>query len=89
MPARRRSPWWVRELAWAKLHALGGKLLNTYRSDGLSPNQEWLWGAVISELEYRNRHRPPVDRCTCLLCTTSLPDADMSVSVVMGRADGL
>jgi hypothetical protein len=71
---RRRSPWWVREMKSQALHRLGGRLYNDSQMQELTPNQEWLWSCVVSELEYRQRRQPPPDRCACLLCCAPFPD---------------
>jgi hypothetical protein len=42
-------------------------------SQDLSDAQEWLWDAVVSELEYRHRQAPPLKRCSCLLCLAPFP----------------
>ena len=69
MPRRRMSPQWVRELPSRTLHALAFKLQRLSVSTDLSPGQEWLFEACVSELEYRRRTtRWPEVRCTCQLC---------------------
>lgn len=68
-PVRRRSPGWVRALARPQLHALAVRLTRDFAEEGLSARQEWLWGAVLSELEYRHRRQPDLlKRCWCGLC---------------------
>jgi len=44
------------------------RFLREQKDEDLSERQEWLWDQVVRELEYRNRHRRPGDRCTCELC---------------------
>lgn len=65
---RRRSPWWVREMTSLSLHRLGGKLLNKFRSDGITHSEDKLLTSVMSELEYRARRSAQPDRCACQLC---------------------
>lgn len=68
---RRRSPGWVRELPDRKVHGIAGRL-NLLRPSGLTPQQEWLWDACISELEYRRRDHlrsgNVIGSCSCWLC---------------------
>lgn len=46
-------------------------------SEGISDAQEWLWDAVISELEYRRRRdRGRIVACSCMLCIPPFPDVD-------------
>jgi hypothetical protein len=40
----------------------------------LSESQEWLWRAVISELEYRWRTTSGLQRCSCMLCVPPFPE---------------
>lgn len=43
-------------------------------SSDLSPAQEWLWDALVSELEYRQRHRTWEEPwCACELCLPPFP----------------
>ncbi len=74
-PTRRRSPQWIREQHDRALHALALRLRAvSYRQD-LTAKQEWLWDAVISELEYRRRNAPrPLWACSCELCVPPFPD---------------
>lgn len=40
----------------------------------LTEPQEWLWDALISELEYRHRTtRPAIARCSCQYCVPPFP----------------
>jgi hypothetical protein len=74
-PTRRRSPGWVRAYHSRGLHALAFRLMDLRRSADLSERQEWLWDAVISELEYRRRTHPrPAWACACQLCVPPFPD---------------
>lgn len=74
---RRRSPDWVRAMSSAQLHATALKLVRESMTADLSTGQEWLWRALTSELEYRQRH-PSLfgPRCACELCCSPFPDAD-------------
>lgn len=68
---RRRSPLWVRELSDRACHGIAMKLRVESQALDLSPQQEWLWEALISELEYRRRvamRRRFGSPCTCELC---------------------
>lgn len=65
---RRRSPGWVRAMDDLDLHALGFCLRRSGLEADLSNAQEWLWSAVISELEYRRRQAATFARCHCELC---------------------
>lgn len=68
-PPRRRSPRWVRESSSETLHAIAHRFLNMQESVDLTERQEWLWNALVSELEYRWRTtRPSWQRCACGLC---------------------
>jgi len=68
-PPRRRSPRWVRESSSATLHAIAHRFLNMQTTADLTERQEWLWEALISELEHRHRNaRPAWQRCQCGLC---------------------
>lgn len=68
-PPRRRSPRWVRELSLAEAHAIAYSFLNAQTTTDLTERQEWLWDALVSELEYRWRNtRPSWQRCNCGLC---------------------
>jgi hypothetical protein len=72
---RRRSPGWVRAYNSKALHGLAFKLMNLRTSEDLSDAQEWLWDAVISELEYRRRTHPrPAWACACMLCIPPFED---------------
>lgn len=74
-PRRRRSPGWVRALDNRQLHGLAGRLDREQRQRDPSAGQEWLWGAVLSELEYRWRHpRGGELRCSCEWCISPFLD---------------
>lgn len=75
MALRRRSPQWVRELTSRECHGIALKLHRGRTSADLSDAQEWLWEAVISELEYRWRH-PSTEWfwCSCELCCPPFPE---------------
>jgi hypothetical protein len=69
-PARRRSPMWVRELPRHTLHAMAERFNRDRVSADLSNAQEWLYDALISELEYRRRNASPGwSACSCYLCS--------------------
>lgn len=89
MPVRRRSPQWVRDMRSEGLHRLGARLQTEYRTVGITERQEAVWDAVVSELDYRNRRRHPMDRCTCLLCSSPFPDGPMCVEVVRERLEAV
>lgn len=73
--ARRRSPLFVREWSSETLHAVAGRLRRDACSQGLTRGQECLWDWVISELEYRFRHRSTQwPWCACELCVPPFPD---------------
>lgn len=73
--ARRRSPQWVRALRSDVLHAIAGRFHRAQRGEDLTAAQEWLWAAVISELEYRHRHPAKWGpRCWCDFCVEPFPD---------------
>jgi hypothetical protein len=70
-PIRRRSPSWVREWSSEDIHKVALRFHHERMTEGLTERQEWLWDALISELEYRFREgmrssRYPV--CSCWLC---------------------
>lgn len=68
-PPRRRSPRWVRDLDSDTLHAIATRFLSLQTTADLSERQEWLWTALISELEYRRARTSPAWRkCNCALC---------------------
>lgn len=72
---RRRSPGWVRAYSSPSLHGLALKLMRMRTSEHLSDAQEWLWDAVISELEYRRRRDyGRLQACSCMLCIPPFPD---------------
>lgn len=74
---RRRSPGWVRALSVRDLHRIAYRLQHQRESADLSDRQEWLWDALISELEYRWRSEERfLFRCTCQLCVAPFPYFD-------------
>jgi hypothetical protein len=74
-PLRRRSPGWVRASDSNRLHGIATSLLKGQETEDLSDRQEWLWNAIISELEWRwHRKRPVWQRCSCYLCVPPFPD---------------
>ena len=66
---KRLGPMWLREFSSTSLHALGGKLMREYRTDGLSARQDWLLDRITHELAWRMSKRLPSDRCSCELCS--------------------
>jgi hypothetical protein len=73
--SRRRSPQWVRELTDREVHGIAFNLRNTQAQEDLSDAQEWLWDALMSELQWRRRHTDwPHHRCSCELCFEPFPD---------------
>lgn len=72
---RRRSPGWIRSMDRPQLHSMAVKLGRLRNTTGISARQEWLWDALISELEYRHLHEPDVGaRCCCELCWVPYDD---------------
>lgn len=72
---RRRSPGWVRAMSDRELHQIGFRFQHQRQEQDLSRQQEWLFDAVVSELEYRRRHaRPTWSACSCELCFSPFPD---------------
>lgn len=68
-PRRRRSPLWVREMSSRELHAIAFRFNYDRMTDVLSDPQEWLYDALVSELEWRrSRARWPEHRCSCEIC---------------------
>lgn len=66
---RRRSPGFVREWSTPALHAVAHRFNMMRMRADLSDQQEWLFDAIISELEYRRRRtRPRWKACSCLFC---------------------
>jgi len=64
---RRRR--YVSEWSSKSLHAVATRMNRDRQSADLTEHQEWLWDAIVSELEYRRRHTKPVWRsCSCWLC---------------------
>jgi len=77
---RRRSPAWVRAMSSNELHGIAGSFARERQSADLSDAQEWLWDAVISELEYRRRQaRPTWSACSCWFCFGPFEDGSSSV----------
>lgn len=71
---RRRAPAWVRAYSDRSLHGLGIRLQRDMRHIDISAGQQWLFDAVVSELEYRHRRtRPTARRCSCELCVPPFP----------------
>jgi hypothetical protein len=57
------------------LHAIATRFNHQRVSEDLSDRQEWLYDAVISELEYRRRvTRPFWKACACYLCVGPFPE---------------
>jgi hypothetical protein len=51
------------------LHRVAGRLCRDFRSQGVTPRQDWLLTQLINELEHRRRTAVnPIDRCACYLC---------------------
>lgn len=72
---RRRSPGWVRAFSSPSLHGLLGKFDRMRQSSDLSEQQEWLYDACVSELEYRRRVTRPIWKCcSCRYCVPPFPD---------------
>jgi len=71
---RRRSPGWIRAYSSPALHGLALRLMKMGTTTDLSESQEWLWRAVISELEYRWRTTSGLQRCSCMLCVPPFPE---------------
>jgi len=72
---RRRSPSFVRQWTDRELHAVGARFNHERRTEDLSRSQEWLFDAIISELEHRRRRaRPAWTACSCVLCFAPFPD---------------
>jgi hypothetical protein len=75
MVMRRRSPYWLRQYHSRAIHRLAFKLQRDGLTRGLSEQQEWLFQACVSELEYRRRHADrPAWACACQLCIPPFPD---------------
>jgi hypothetical protein len=71
---RRRSPYYVRQWSAKSLHAVLGRFDRERRSRDLSEAQEWLYDAMVSELEWRRRHTRPVwQACSCHYCFGPFP----------------
>lgn len=67
----------------AELHGIVGALRRQWMEGGISERQEWLWGACVSELEYRWRvTRPGRDRCSCEFCIPPFLDEDPTDATV-------
>lgn len=73
MPFRRRAPGWIRDQSQVALHRLAGKLANLEQEQDLSVRQEWLFGVVLNELEYRSRQMLWWQRCSCRFCAEPFP----------------
>jgi len=72
---RRRSPQWVRAMTDRELHQIGFRFQHERLESGLTERQEWMWDALISELEYRRRRTRPTWRaCACELCFSPFED---------------
>lgn len=56
------------------LHGLALQLRQSRLDDRITERQEWLWDAVVSELEYRWRKHTdsPLKRCWCDVCAPTL-----------------
>jgi hypothetical protein len=68
LPAASR-PRWVRLARSEELHAIAWRFLHLQEHQDLTERQEWLWHALIDELERRwRRTRPAWQRCNCALC---------------------
>lgn len=71
-PVRRRAPGWVRAMPSTPLHSLAGRLLRGFEEDALTDRQDWLYGCVVNELEYRRRHAlragGALRACHCWFC---------------------
>lgn len=76
-PLRRRSPGWVREMSDRELHGIAFRFNHDRQTCDLTERQEWLYDAIISELEWRRRHaRPGWTACACELCFSPFPDPE-------------
>ena len=76
-PGARTSPLWVRELPDATAHAICGRFALLEHQADLSTNQEWLFGVLLDELEWRRRNTYPVWRsCSCQFCVAPFTGAD-------------
>lgn len=73
-PTRRRSPSWVRQWTSPALHAVAGKMNRMRTSADLTAAQEWLYDAIVNELEYRRRRQPFLEKCSCWLCCPPFDD---------------
>lgn len=77
---RRKSPLWVRESTHRELHGIAGRLVLEQHHHELSRGQEWLWEAVVSELEWRFLHPGPQwEWCCCSLCFVDTIDHDQDL----------
>lgn len=66
---RRRSPAYVRSMTSRELHGIAMRFDRDRHHTDLTAAQEWLFDAVVSELEYRRRSaRPTWSACSCWLC---------------------
>jgi len=77
LPLRRRSPLWVQALSSRELHAIAFRFQYERQEADLSAAQEWLWDALISELEWRHRNEMgKLYQCCCELCVQPFPEPD-------------
>lgn len=62
----------MREWSDRELHAVGMRFNIDRKTEDLSLEQEWLYDAIVSELEYRRRRAIRAHRwqeqCSCFLC---------------------
>lgn len=66
-PARTRS--YVSQWSSPALHAVAGKMNRERQGADLTPSQEWLFDAIVAELEQRRRRARPIwSSCSCYLC---------------------
>lgn len=69
MAGRSAIPLWVQDTDSRELHGIAFRFNRERTSGDLSPQQEWLYDAVIEELEHRRKNlRWPERRCSCALC---------------------
>lgn len=73
-PPRRRTKHYVSEWSSPALHAVAHRFARMRAQEDLSEHQEWLWDAIIEELEFRHRTTKPTwRRCTCAYCVGPFP----------------
>jgi hypothetical protein len=66
---------WVRELHSSQIHAMAERFNRNRVSTDLSDRQEWLYDALVSELEFRHRNAGRGEqRCACYLCIPPFED---------------